>query len=395
MQCVILRAAFITFAAKHVSAHQVQIKSTTEHAAAHRWRVDALCGNWMSSYAELHRAIRAGERAPRYVMVDPMSGLSDSLACIGSAFYLALLTDRAFVIDESVEADRFSTMYQSHYIDWKSDLHEVAHLSNFTIYGLRTIGDPLEGYPFDVFRRGDLKSLGANADVIYVNRCNGGIVVPLFDNALYRLQLFRMGLRPETAYGCMFNFLFDILPTVRDMFAREISIMEDSSSIKIGIQIRTGDETLNHQRLSVEDPSEAEAVVVLGKHAEIFRCADAIERRIIKGSNKPIVWFLLSDSVLLRKSAIVIYGSKILTNLEGIQNLKHLRTYGGGGGAPAMMYAAGEHWLFSRADYHVFKTGAFGKSAALASLKWDFYYVPYLGCKPSNAPELTNLLPGV
>lgn len=253
VQSVMLCAALITFAAEHVSAHRMRTRnhaqlvlqtnmSTAEYATAHRWRVDALCGNWMSSYVELHKSIRAGEQAPRYVMVDPMSGLSDSLACIGSAFYLALLTDRAFVMDESVEADRFSNMYQSHYIDWESDLQKVAHLSNFTIYGLRTIGDPLEGYPFDVFRRGDLNSFGTNADVIYVSRCNGGVVVPLFVNAIYRRQLFRMGLRPETAYGCMFNFLFDILPAVREMFAREIPIIEDSSSIKIGIQIRTGDE---------------------------------------------------------------------------------------------------------------------------------------------------------
>ena len=399
MQSVVLSAAFIIFAAAYVSAHQVRIRghtkntvSTTQHPTA---TVDALCGNWMSSYAELHRSIRAGERAPRYVMVDPMSGLSDSLACIGSAFYLAVLTDRAFLIDESVDEDRFSNMYLSHYIDWKSNLQEVAHLTNFTIYGLRTIGDPLEGYPFDVFRRGDLNSFGTDADLIYVHRCNGGVVVPLFDNALYKPQLFEMGLRPETAYGCMFNFLFDILPVVREMFARELAIMEDDSTIKIGIQIRTGDETLNHQQLSIEDPSEAEAAVVLGEHAEIFRCAEGVEEKVRSVSNKKIVWLLLSDSVLLRKSALVVYGSKVLTNLEGIENLRHLRSYGGGGGAAAMMYAAGEHWLFSRADYHVFETGAFGKSAALASLKWNFYYVPYLGCKPSNAPEMRDLLPGV
>lgn len=152
---------------------------------------------------------------------------------------------------------------------------------------------------------------------------------------------------------------------------------------------------LKQQQLSIEEPSEAEAAMVTREHAEIFRCAEAVEEKVIKRSNKRIKWFFLSDSVLLRKSAVVMYGSKVLTNLEGIQNLKHFRTYYGGGGALAMMYSAGEHWLFSRADYHVFGTGSFGKSAALASLKWDFYYMPYLGCKPTNAPELTNTLPGV
>ena len=114
----------------------------------------------------------------------------------------------------------------------------------------------------------------------------------------------------------MLNFLFDILPAVREMFSRETSIMEDSSSIEIGIQIRTGDETSNHQQLSIKDPSEAEAAVAPEDQAEIFGCAEAIKGRVDKGSNRRIVWFLLSNSVLLRKSVNVMYGSKLLTNLH-------------------------------------------------------------------------------
>ena len=60
-----------------------------------------------------------------------------------------------------------------------------------------------------MFRNGDL---GTNADVIYhksfiinhyISRCNGGVAVPFFENALYRLQIFKMVLRPGPAYGCI------------------------------------------------------------------------------------------------------------------------------------------------------------------------------------------------
>lgn len=38
--------------------------------------------------------------------------------------------------------------------------------------------------------------------------------VGLFDNPYYREQMFALGLRPETAYGCAYNFLLYPQPQV-------------------------------------------------------------------------------------------------------------------------------------------------------------------------------------
>lgn len=364
--------------------------ASMEHAGTYHGQFELHCGNWMHGYAQLHRSIRAGSNPPRYAMVKPCSGLADNLACMGSAFYLALLTGRAFVIDETDEEDRFSYMYHSRYIDWKSSLQDIEQLSNFSL-GLVTGFGPLEGEVFDTFRQGDINSLGKDADVIYLQYCNAGVLYLLFDNPLYKQRLYDMGLRPETAFGCMHNFLFEILPAVKDKFLGETAIMEDHNNIKIGIQIRTGDDTMMNQTL--DDPTLDEAEAVVGAHASIFQCAETIEKKIVAASNKRVVWFLLTDSVNLRKSAVLKFGSKVLTNIQGSNNLKHIRKDRGGGGAAAMMYAAGEHWLFSLADYHVFEFGGYGKTAAIVSLKWGFYSVGYHGCKPVSVHELALIAP--
>ena len=399
MQCFAVFLSKIVYAASHLPPELLR----TEHAHLERERslestghVEKRCGNWMGEYAQLHRDIRSGAKPPRYVMVRPVGGLADSLACVGSGFYFALVTRRAFLIDETRETDRFSTMYRSPYVEWSSNLNDIRHMSNFTLTRFRAVfGDPTEKdiWPKGVFSHGDLAELGADAEVVYINSCNAGMVVPLFDNPVYKQQLVNMGLRPETAYGCMYAFLFQVLPATKELLVRELAAMEDPESIKIGIQIRTGDDTMTNQTL--EDPTLEEAEEALSPHDVTFQCAKEIESRITMASSEPkkVVWYLLTDSVRLRKSALAIYGTKILTNLEGIKDLKHIRKDRGGGGAAAMMYAAGEHWLYSLADYHVFGHGGFGRSAAVASLKWGYHNVLVSGCKPVSVQDLATIAP--
>lgn len=401
VQFVVINLTLSTSATAQLSQHPNRTRILEAHisaregvASAEQEKMELHCGNWVKNYSLLHKAIRSGESSPRYVMANPRYGLADSLVGIGSAFYLALLTDRAFVIDESNEEERFSTMYQTHFVDWMSNLQEIEGLSKYVLAGVQTDGpEPLEAFPFNVFRSGNLSTLGEADDVIYVAHCNAGIIVPLFDNPLYKQKLFDMGIRPETAFGCMFNFLFNLAPELRGLFTPQINIMQDNTIVKIGIQIRTGDDAMSHQRS--DDPSDAEAEAIIAPHFAVFECAEEVEARVRRATNKEVIWFLLSDSILLRKSAITKYGNKVLTDVGSIDELKHLRKSSGGGGTAAMRYAAAEHWLFSLADYHVCNRGGFGKTAAIASMKWNFYYTVHLGCKAVNVHDLSAILPGI
>ncbi len=362
--------------------------STTEDSKSN-------CGNWMRDYTHLHKSVRSGAKGPRYLMVQvkETSGLADMFACISSAFLCALLSDRALIIDESDESSRLSVAYFAPNIDWTYQPPELESLSRKTVHGIGTNGPPAEGPDIDIFHWGNLSSFGSE-ELVILKDCNAGLIIPLFDNPFYKFRLYELGLTPETAYGCIFSFLFGLRSTAKDTVKKEIEAMEDSRYIKIGIHIRTSDPTMANQELRW--PSHDEAERELANYRAYFSCALEIEEKISRASKKEILWLILSDSMLLRKSAVVVHGKKILTKIEDGRPPRHVRSSQGGGGADAMSLSAGEHWLFSLADYHIFGFGGFGKSAALSSNKWGYYNVHRdPSCKAVSVRELSDVTPGI
>lgn len=354
------------------------------------------CGNWMRDYTQMHAGVRSGLKPPRYLMVQAKatSGIADVFACVTSAFLCALLSKRAFLINENDESSRLSVAYSTPHIDWTVNHTELKNLSTSLVHGIMTNGQPFEGPDIDTFRWGNLSGFGANEELLVFDDCNAGLIVPLFDNPLYKSQLFRLGLMPEAAYGCIISFLFKVRSRVMDIVKKELEPMENSSSFKIGIHIRTGDPAMVNQKL--EWPSQDEAEGQVAEHAAYFSCALKIEETVARASNKQSIWLLLSDSAVLRKSAVLKYGSKIVTNVDSDRTPRHVKTSQGGGGENAMILSAGEHWLFSLADYHIFGEGGFGKSGALSSIKWGFYnVVQEPSCKPMSVRELSRVMPGV
>lgn len=57
------------------------------------------------------------------------------------------------------------------------------------------------------------------------------MVVELFNNPNYRHELFEMGLRPETGFGCAFWFLFEPNLAVQRMFADELAVLSDQFNV--------------------------------------------------------------------------------------------------------------------------------------------------------------------
>ena len=58
-----------------------------------------------------------------------------------------------------------------------------------------------------MFRRTDLTQVYPDHPVIFLSS-NRGRSFRLFDNPHHRRRLRSLGLRPETAFGCAFRFLF-------------------------------------------------------------------------------------------------------------------------------------------------------------------------------------------
>ena len=51
-----------------------------------------------------------------------------------------------------------------------------------------------------------------------------------------RAVSWRQGLRPETIFGCLYEFLFEPLPEIIEMFHSELAVMQDST-LKIAMQV--------------------------------------------------------------------------------------------------------------------------------------------------------------
>ena len=81
---------------------------------------DERCGNGWLEYADLHERIITGKDAQRYVYFRPdrWRGYSNQLLGISSMFALALVTDRAFMIESS----HFTRMFYSTHIRWNASL---------------------------------------------------------------------------------------------------------------------------------------------------------------------------------------------------------------------------------------------------------------------------------
>jgi hypothetical protein len=84
--------------------------------------------------------------------------------------------------------------------------------------------------------------------------------------------LFKMGLRPDTAFACAYKFLFAPNDAVRAAFSTEfdrLSTAADDDVLKIGINVRLGDWTF--------DPAiDTQIVSNLRVMEGAFECAEAI-----------------------------------------------------------------------------------------------------------------------
>jgi hypothetical protein len=265
-------------------------------------------------------------------------------------------------------------------------------------FTLRTGGPlPVDEPAFRLLYNGSMEELGAGADIVTMFG-NVGVINVLFNNPIYKVQLYKMGLRPETAYGCALEYLFTPSLSVKEHFRDEIITMT-GDSMKIGIQVRLGDGYLRGGVF--EEQKHAEASLLAVQH--FFECAEQLQSAF-RQPGQDVVWLLISDSLDIRSLSKTAYGDKLLVKLD---EPSHVAGMTGHEQNQAMIAAAGEHWLFGLADYHVISSiGGFGRSAALRAQTWntvyklDVYQTHLLQCdglnmKPLTWDEIANTAPFV
>jgi hypothetical protein len=194
----------------------------------------------------------------------------------------------------------------------------------------------------------------------------------LFDNPHYTSQLQSMGLDRLQAFSCIFHFLLQPKPEIFRIVSALFHNMTDPANhrvLKIGIQIRTGDHTLAMEEQNHTLPHNLDAY---SKH---FRCAQQIEAFALQqGNYSHAVWYLVSDSLALRRAAVKSYGAhKVWTHLSSTiehsskeqSEFNQQRVTLSG-----FKLAAAEWYMFSMTDFQVItKQSGFGRSAAMLRAK--------------------------
>lgn len=175
-----------------------------------------------------------------------------------------------------------------------------------------------------------------------------------------------MGVNPSTAFACAMDYLFRVRPETLKPYAAELAALSNPDTLKIGIQIRVGDKVFT--------TGEDDATVAF--YAAFFDCATQLEASRRRYPEHRVVWYLISDSVRLRRLAAEAFGPKLLTSLG--TTVKHTRKKRDTDPAEvqrAFRAAVAEVWLFSLCDYHVPSLhSGFGRTGAYMSGRYHHYY---------------------
>lgn len=365
------------------------------------------CGNWMEGYGKLHKDLLTGNstmKPRRLVAVPHLSGLADRIIACVTIQMFALLTNRAFQTSIRIPLPDLGKVFSSSYISWGrgedpeyliEPLREKAShrqynesiISKGEFFAINTINDiKLQ----DRFLRQDLnKELGSSENVMIV--MNRGKTIRMFENSYHRDDLTKMGLTPDTAFGCIANFLFEPKPEIFAPFLTELGMLKEKNVLKIGIQIRAGDSYLMNNHHTAD----------LNHFMGHFACAQQIED-FARGENQRVIWYLVSDSMPLRTAAKEKFGDKLVTSVgskiehsakEASVCKENCTTSDAG-----IMAAAAEWWLFGACDYHVISVySGYGRSGAMRSLRRNsIYTIDHKGrgpakCDNTSFTDLENL----
>lgn len=359
---------------------------------------------WQEDYTRHHQAILAGTVAPedrRYaISVSSPSGIADRLAGCITVFYYALLTGRAFCEHAAIPGQvPFEAAYSSPHIDWRTSEnhskllpeHKVGDIGLPTVKGdkfqhfniLNPEYDNSRGELFRVFSNGNLSDFGKDDEIVFITT-NRATSVRLFENPYHGQQLRRMGLTPETAFGCAMHFLFRPVPEVMSLITPTMRLLAQKPSV--GIHLRVGDHALH-----------GSDVARVEEFANFFDCAKEIEQFFFLKA-EDVVWLLISDSKNLRRQASEIFAEKVHT--LSADNVEH--SYGThNNGIPyasldGFRAAIGEHWVMGFTDVHIVdKDSGFGLTAAMRTYETNHIFVLGHGeseqCQRKNAAVLLEI----
>ncbi|GLC46871.1 hypothetical protein PLESTM_001936600 [Pleodorina starrii] len=188
-----------------------------------------------------------------------------------------------------------------------------------------------------------------------------GATVTMFHNIHHQRTLYeKFRLRPSTAFGCMYNYLFFPKPETLAVVQNQVWEVL-AAELVIGVQIRTDDRYMRNN--ADMDPSAVEP------YKKNFACAQSLERAlgVSASPSLKVRWLLVADSGTVRHRALEWYGDKIITYTASKPT--HVSSSGTEDILGSRL-AAAEHWMFGMTDYQVIAWwSGYGRTASMRSLR--------------------------
>jgi hypothetical protein len=362
------------------------------------------CGFWQKQYNEFYKEM---ENSPhkKYLIIKAVNntGWADKLTRIITGFYVALLSGRLF----KITGINLEEIFEKPNINWNITDKEIEKLkkksykeldyNKMDAYQLFTNEfkyKEVEELYDEGFLYTNFTSNYENIDTLMYSIQNGKIL-RMSENLFHKQQIYDMGIRPDTAFGCAYEYLFKPKPNIINMvkniydkmgikrnyyighnnkIPKDLIRNNEVEPIRIGIQVRTGDNTFKGNSNICNKDS-----LSLPKIAQYFECAEELEKDIFERSSnikhknfslskedeslkkRPVYWYLLTDCKILRDLAKKKWPNKVFTITD--QNIDHVElthdenTYN---------FAFAEHWFFGEMDYHIItKNSSYGRTASL------------------------------
>ena len=367
-----------------------------EQSKAKRMR---LCGTkWQEEYRKLHEDILQS-RKPRKFLVYlcggegyGCGGYGNRISAISSLLFLAVLTQRAFLIDWKYSIS-LETYLQPKNIRWNYSMANLEGLAMRRHYwgngaltdADATIATSIKRTP-SVFgawlRKTDFREYFNYTVEVVTSMWYGG--EHMSNNPYLAGHMKRLGTLDDSAkfslIGCAFDFLFTKAPRLET----RLTEMKESIGMKpnvpfIGFHIRMGDAAFGI-------PVERKGAVRTRDHQAFFTCASNFESAIMKAnpniSRNEIKWFLASDDVNIKRFAIKTYGAEKVVTLD--VKLEHSAVFRKKLHIPSdegMMGVLLDNFILSECDYLVLSKSTFSNAAIGLSLHLERSYTHGEHCK--------------
>ncbi|XP_029207284.2 uncharacterized protein LOC114970947 [Acropora millepora] len=338
-------------------------------------RFPNVCGaDWQTKYQELHTSIIKGTRKPKFLVYScPWTnkgccGYGNRVYALVSLFYLAILTDRAFLIDWTAPKP-LKHFLEPKSINWNYPVPNLDHRRHLW----RTLKDDKEKV------RDGWITKNTSAFVSWMRSENmmkyfdkpveiATSILFFAENAMKKniyltkrareltLRPLLVGTPRYSMIGCAFDFLFQPKTTLQDSLDNTRRALRKNGALFVGIHIRLGDQQFGR----VDTPR-------VDNFKMFFACAKKVERQIFHLANDRVTglrtrWFLATDSVFVKEYAMKYFPEKIITTESKPQ---HLDIYENNEepSEEAILNVLHDHYILAESDFLVLSPSSFSKTA--------------------------------